>query len=738
MNIERIDSINEKIQEKTQEIIRCMKVYSPYNILCSIINYLKGTVILDDENKISEYDKMEMQFCIEIIYGLIACIDNDDFDNGELDDESINKIIIICEDLFKLKHQAVMAIGLKNNAMGEKTKNYIFEDILRKDITGKRYDYFEKAHHKNVLNPLKKYIEKHYLLDIEDVIEGIEKLKGEAIFGFKKALDKMEKNVDKSRCKQEDSIDDKLLAEFQEAYNNAFCMDSFNISKNTNWPKEFIEVFTTKVGDEKVDLSNIDIMTILKIQNTISSKPIIEIDGDYYFIRLPRLLDNFDRILLKDLYKKTEKEEIKKIFSSSIESYTKSIFEEIFQKSAQYYQNNYYKRKGRIIENDLIIEVDDYIIIVEIKSSSFTPDLAYENIDSHVKTLETLITKPSNQISEIESELKEKGKLDIYDSNRKDANLKKTFYIKDYKQIFKMAVTFEGFNEITARAEKIGIINLEEDIIVCSIDDLEVYGDFFKKEPINFVNYMTNRVDATHHKLINLNDELDHLGLYLCCGNYSMRVDEIINEHKKIGIAWFDGFREDINRYYNDKYFGNETIKPRLEYPQNIQRIIEYMNNNVIKHGIYIGNNIISLSGEGQEEINSKIVDMIEFAKTTGRIKHMGIQINRCILIISCDISKFKDEKKLIQECYANLKISSVDEAYAIFITFDEKENINEIKTYHLTKHDYQYKIDEEIEILSYLLKNKRSQQSIPRRKIGRNEPCICGSGIKYKKCCGK
>jgi len=23
-------------------------------------------------------------------------------------------------------------------------------------------------------------------------------------------------------------------------------------------------------------------------------------------------------------------------------------------------------------------------------------------------------------------------------------------------------------------------------------------------------------------------------------------------------------------------------------------------------------------------------------------------------------------------------------------------------------------------------------------RKVGRNEPCPCGSGVKYKKCCGK
>jgi len=28
--------------------------------------------------------------------------------------------------------------------------------------------------------------------------------------------------------------------------------------------------------------------------------------------------------------------------------------------------------------------------------------------------------------------------------------------------------------------------------------------------------------------------------------------------------------------------------------------------------------------------------------------------------------------------------------------------------------------------------------QPIRNRKIGRNEPCPCGSGAKYKKCCGK
>lgn len=35
-------------------------------------------------------------------------------------------------------------------------------------------------------------------------------------------------------------------------------------------------------------------------------------------------------------------------------------------------------------------------------------------------------------------------------------------------------------------------------------------------------------------------------------------------------------------------------------------------------------------------------------------------------------------------------------------------------------------------------LRERFSDDAIPKRKIGRNEPCPCGSGKKYKKCCGR
>lgn len=39
---------------------------------------------------------------------------------------------------------------------------------------------------------------------------------------------------------------------------------------------------------------------------------------------------------------------------------------------------------------------------------------------------------------------------------------------------------------------------------------------------------------------------------------------------------------------------------------------------------------------------------------------------------------------------------------------------------------------------LVYFLPDLNNQTAVADKKPGRNEPCLCGSGKKYKKCCGK
>lgn len=54
---------------------------------------------------------------------------------------------------------------------------------------------------------------------------------------------------------------------------------------------------------------------------------------------------------------------------------------------------------------------------------------------------------------------------------------------------------------------------------------------------------------------------------------------------------------------------------------------------------------------------------------------------------------------------------------------------------YELPQWDNIFSDEERIELVKEF---RRAQQAVSENQVGRNEPCPCGSGKKYKKCCGK
>ncbi len=74
-------------------------------------------------------------------------------------------------------------------------------------------------------------------------------------------------------------------------------------------------------------------------------------------------------------------------------------------------------------------------------------------------------------------------------------------------------------------------------------------------------------------------------------------------------------------------------------------------------------------------------------------------------------------------------------------VSVKTKKRMNEV-TKIFEKHGWQYTIEldrkkpEDIADLEILLNWPQPREA--EKKIGRNEPCPCGSGIKYKKCCGQ
>ncbi len=74
-------------------------------------------------------------------------------------------------------------------------------------------------------------------------------------------------------------------------------------------------------------------------------------------------------------------------------------------------------------------------------------------------------------------------------------------------------------------------------------------------------------------------------------------------------------------------------------------------------------------------------------------------------------------------------------------VTVKTKKRYNEVESI-FKKNDWNYTIeidktkDEDTSALDILLNPIETKTA--EKKIGRNEPCTCGSGKKFKKCCGK
>lgn len=94
------------------------------------------------------------------------------------------------------------------------------------------------------------------------------------------------------------------------------------------------------------------------------------------------------------------------------------------------------------------------------------------------------------------------------------------------------------------------------------------------------------------------------------------------------------------------------------------------------------------------------------------------------------------DVNTLVKNTYANMYLSKCEKVLSVFLYYSSDYKIKKIDFKMLTSDDKEAKSTEIMNMAEYL-RCKRGLR-LEGNKIGRNELCPCGSGKKYKNCCGK
>lgn len=441
--------------------------------------------------------------------------------------------------------------------------------------------------------------------------------------------------------------------------------------------------------------------------------------------------------------------EIKKAYFQMIRKYPRDKYEKKFMDIREAYENlNNEETRSQYDSIDSLPDFikNDYYAAVEF--------LYEEKLPSAIRKLEKILENDSkfyivkSLLAETYLKNNNSGKaIKLYEELCKEVPLNSAFprgladayslrgwnkkAIKEYKNAigldknnialwFDLSKVYIGIKDHLGAKETLDnalqIFKAPNDIISIYLSLIMIHIDFDMTAKIkDYLDILGKLAKDNEDTKDNIGRGLAHIALYLFnieedaeAHNVIEKAAEILPEDNKISkikneIEMVNKYEEDVNKLDNDSNI-EEGIKA-----------------------------VISMAVIADQKLAGKDKEAIEYAYEYEIMQYF---------------SKYKDSIKRLEKVYPNLyeikldfftKVRSADSRKKLRREYEDKYDkysyiLNKLNNFYINSKDdsygdFQFK-DDNIEV----------QKPFERKKIkiGRNDPCPCGSGKKYKKCCGK
>lgn len=503
-----------------------------------------------------------------------------------------------------------------------------------------------------------------------------------------------------------------------------FTPEVFNITEISGLPSKLLsllsvrpaEAILTDLFNNKDDLSPAS-------PSPLHQKPFVEVQGKYYSFfhsgfedRIPRLIEAEILKLKPELVNSIQKKRSDVIEQQSINLLAKVIKPDVI------HRNPYYPTAEGLTELDGLLLVDDILFIVEAKSGTHkNSDSALDLINDYGRSIIAGHRQSLRALNYIQSA----DKVDFFDRTGK----KVIFSIKraDLRSIHRIVVTKENLGWVGAR---VGVLHEVEPSIKgnapwhISIEDLRVIAELFKGNELQFMHYAEVRREVSHNLSIVQHDELQHIGLYLRMNLYHKN-EQFVNEEVSF-VTFDDSFMKEIDQYFYSKAQGENVEVPEQNIEPVLKNFLENLRDSKIPGRFEVASFILSMGSEQRK----KIADSLNHLKegiTLGRI--------RSVKTSSTEFAKGITITTATNELYANEEFTSAAQAKLcnssrwLIVQLNNDMSVKSIKC--ISPDEYtEGQIGSGIEAI-----DRKVKATLQRNKVGRNEPCPCGSGKKYKKC---
>ncbi|MFP4977495.1 SEC-C metal-binding domain-containing protein [Paenibacillus sp. CN-4] len=754
--------IDELVNSIRSLVVRCdplkLLVQGYYGMLVSMID--KSSEFQHDFN-----DTVAVRM-VDYVQSIIVSTPPLENREKELDDQLISELSTKVSELyssFKYFHMTHSAYLKENdpNYDPEYDMLYVQAQELRTTVRGDRYAVHEIEHLRDLLTPHDDVFNELFNISIEDFLSGIKKLQFSLMQGFnqlmldieelrEQTLEAVERKLTTEqifsdpREAMDAVVNEKGLGELKESVTNRlFGFDLFDVRKVTGLPDSLLRELAWEPGEETDFFAAGEYAGWPLRRLPIEIRPFISIDNNIYCFDLYSLFDNLYRVIqrlilrLKPEYKQewnVKQKEVSEELPFKLFCNLLSGAEVV--RSIYYPSNTGKSGKKEWCENDGIIIFDDHLLVIEVKAGSFTYTPPSTDFPAYIQSIKALIKSPRDQAKRFIDYLYSADTVTIYDEQH---NPIRDLRGADFRQVTICGITIDNFNSFAARASKLTPLGVELNLTPVwsiSVDDLRVYIDYFDS-PSMFTHFIEQRYKAAQTEEIELYDELDHLGMYIKHNHYVTTASENGGQR----VLW-NGYREKLDNYFVKLIIDGETPdKPLQNVPIMIEDIIKMLDHQSKKGRCKVVSSLLDMDGDTRDQLEAQLKIVLREQSETGRLKLLSL-FGDVKITVACNqegITSFSNEY-VNDYILATLLRTNDSERLGLYLTYSREGELIDVDFSYLTKDDIPDFKKEEIEKKSVEYAESRIasfKKQTGANKIGRNEICPCGSGKKYKKCCG-
>ena len=606
-------------------------------------------------------------------------------------------------------------------------------------VRGKRDVYFHERYFSLLLKEHDQTFRELFGVSAEAIVAGISSLAKKLFYdGVKMLLEHAKKSRDIKRHNRRGKaveLSTQLWLDFRQ---NVEDIEQFNVGKITGWDQRLLEALSLPLAD--VDRESTYEYQFWPIDDLpIKDKPFVKIGGSYFCFDYYSFVDNIYRALFNVVRVGDGSGLWSKPQTVAIESAVSEVFENLLPGCRQL-RNVLYNptgRQGEGNELDAVIFAAGMTFVVEAKGVWLQHASPLLNFDKVRAFYENGIRKAGKQSCRFKDYVDQNIEIVFYNPDGSEAwrGLRSSL-----GKICRMCVTVDSENFITTSTMRLKEASIDAEGLICiSLDDLLVYERYFDS-PMLFLAYMDFRCSQAEYDNVSSGDELDYLGLFI---HGRSDVEDLRRLCKGNTVLHIADYHEELDAFFQSLH-GCAVKKPELYMPSMLRKLIDDIWETSLQGKCQLAVFLTSLDNKCKDWLAEKIECEI---KSQHRGEHQrlhstlyeksGTSSGISLLVNTQCGARLTEEDKMLR-LQGVMSRFKEEHRNLLTIEYDPSDALVDVKVQDIYIKDLcadPQKVNSMVgEIEERVVSRVIKERGVP----GRNDPCPCGSGKKYKKCCGR